>query len=179
MWVCYHGSTRRLNREVGFCGFVITGAPITGAPEGSTGRLVFVGLLSWEHPKAQPGSWFLWVCYHGSTRRLNREVGFCCFWRSPGLNLRPLVYKTSDLTTAPRSFFFFFFFLGETSTIVGCVLCVCCSVGSTGRIIFVVDFWRSPDTWFTRRVILPLHHGGFLFFLLGETSRSFFLYYPV
>ena len=59
MWVCYHGSTRRLNREVGFCGFVITGAPITGAPEGSTGRLVFVGLLSREHPKAQPGSWFL------------------------------------------------------------------------------------------------------------------------
>ena len=61
-----------LSREVDFCVFVIT-----GAPEGSTRRLVFVGLLSRE-----------------STRRLNREVGFCCcFWRSPGSNLRPLVYK--------------------------------------------------------------------------------------
>ena len=45
---------------------------------------------------------FLWVCCSGSTRRLNREVDFCCFWRSPGSNLQPLVYKASDLTTAPR-----------------------------------------------------------------------------
>ena len=46
---------------------------------------------------------FLWVCCSGSTRRLNREVDFCCcFWRSPGSNLRPLVYKARDLTTAPR-----------------------------------------------------------------------------
>ena len=45
---------------------------------------------------------FLWVCCFGSTRRLNREVDFCCcFWRSPGSNLRPLIYKASDLTTAP------------------------------------------------------------------------------
>ena len=29
------------------------------------------------------------------------EGGFF-FWRSPGSNLRPLVYKASDLTTAPR-----------------------------------------------------------------------------
>ena len=41
---------------------------VPGAPEGSTGRLVFVDV----------------------------------FWRSPGSNLRPLVYKASDLTTAPR-----------------------------------------------------------------------------
>ena len=26
----------------------------------------------------------------------------CCFWRSPGSNLRPLVYKASDLSTAPQ-----------------------------------------------------------------------------
>ena len=45
-------------------------------------RLFFVGLLFREHPKAQP---------EGSFRR------------SPGSNLRPLVYKASDLTTAPRS----------------------------------------------------------------------------
>ena len=44
-------------------------------------EVVFVGLLFWEHPKAQP------------------EGGFR---RSPGSNLRPLVYKVSDLTTAPR-----------------------------------------------------------------------------
>ena len=41
-----------------------------------------MGLLFREHPKAQP------------------EGGF--FRRSPGSNLRPLVYKASDLTTAPR-----------------------------------------------------------------------------
>ena len=40
-----------------------------------------MGLLFQEHPKAQP------------------EGGFK---RSPGSNLRPLVYKASDLTTAPR-----------------------------------------------------------------------------
>ena len=40
-----------------------------------------MGLLFLEHPKAQP------------------EGGFR---RSPGSNLRPLVYKASDLTTAPR-----------------------------------------------------------------------------
>ena len=40
-----------------------------------------MGLLFREHPKAQP------------------EGGFR---RSPGSNLRPLVYKASDLTTAPR-----------------------------------------------------------------------------
>ena len=40
-----------------------------------------MGLLFREHPKAQPGGGF---------------------WRSPGSNLRPLVYKASDLTTAPR-----------------------------------------------------------------------------
>ena len=40
-----------------------------------------MGLLFREHPKAQP---------EGSFRR------------SPGSNLRPLVYKASDLTTAPR-----------------------------------------------------------------------------
>ena len=45
-----------------------------------------MGLLSREHPKAQPGGWFLVVV----------------FWRSPGSNLPPLVYKASDLTTAPR-----------------------------------------------------------------------------
>ena len=39
-----------------------------------------MGLLFREHPKAQP------------------EGGFR---RSPGSNLRPLVYKESDLTTAP------------------------------------------------------------------------------
>ena len=42
-------------------------------------------LLFREHPKAQP------------------EGGFR---RSPGSNLRPLVYKASDLTTAPRIEFF-------------------------------------------------------------------------
>ena len=40
-----------------------------------------MGLLFREHPKAQP------------------EGGFR---RSPGSNLRPLVYKASDFTTAPR-----------------------------------------------------------------------------
>ena len=40
-----------------------------------------MGLLFREHPKAQPGGGF---------------------WRSPGSNLRPLFYKESDLTTAPR-----------------------------------------------------------------------------
>ena len=40
-----------------------------------------MGLLFREQPKAQP------------------EGGFR---RSPGSNLRPLVYKASDLTTAPR-----------------------------------------------------------------------------
>ena len=99
------------------------GYVVKGAPEGSTGRLVFCS----------------------------------CFRRSPGSNLRPLVYKASDLSTAPRRlleclilvseqncpewqklifFFFFFFFLGETSTIGGCF---CGFVvpgapeGSTGR----------------------------------------------
>ena len=47
-------------------------------------RLFFVGLLFREHPKAQP------------------EGGFR---RSPGSNLRPLVYKARDLTTAPRRHF--------------------------------------------------------------------------
>ena len=46
-----------------------------------------MGLLFREHPKAQP------------------EGGFR---RSPGSNLRPLVYKASDLTTAPRRLFHFF-----------------------------------------------------------------------
>ena len=41
-----------------------------------------MGLLLREHPKAQPGGGFR---------------------RSPGSNLRPLVYKVSDLTTAPRT----------------------------------------------------------------------------
>ena len=41
-----------------------------------------MGLLFREHPKAQPKGGFR---------------------RSPGSNLRPLVYKASDLTTAPRS----------------------------------------------------------------------------
>ena len=45
-----------------------------------------MGLLFREHPKAQPG----------------RLVFVVVFWRSPGSNLRPLVYKASDLTTAPR-----------------------------------------------------------------------------
>ena len=41
------------------------------------------------------------ICCPGSTRRLNRDIGFCsCFWRSPGSNLRPLVYKASELFTA-------------------------------------------------------------------------------
>ena len=40
-----------------------------------------MGLLFREHPKAQPDGGFR---------------------RSPGSNLRPLVYKASDLTTAPR-----------------------------------------------------------------------------
>ena len=40
-----------------------------------------MGLLLREHPKAQPGGGFR---------------------RSPGSNIRPLVYKASDLTTAPR-----------------------------------------------------------------------------
>ena len=44
-----------------------------------------MGLLFREHPKAQPGE------------------GFC---KSPGWNLRPLVYKASDLTTAPRMLLF-------------------------------------------------------------------------
>ena len=48
-----------------------------------------MGLLFREHPKAQP------------------EGGFR---RSPGSNLRPLVYKASDLTTAPRRLL-----LGEAS----------------------------------------------------------------
>ena len=43
-----------------------------------------MGLLFREHPKAQP------------------EGGFR---RRPGSNLRPLVYKASDLTTAPRRLF--------------------------------------------------------------------------
>ena len=45
-----------------------------------------MGLLFREHPKAQ------------------QEGGFR---RSPGSNLRPLVYKPSDLTTAPRVFSYF------------------------------------------------------------------------
>ena len=40
----------------------------------------FLGLLFREHPKAQPGGGF----------------------RSPGSNLHTLVYKASDLITAPR-----------------------------------------------------------------------------
>ena len=43
------------------------GGVVQGAPEGSTGRLIFCS----------------------------------CFWRSPGLNLRSLVNKASDLSTAP------------------------------------------------------------------------------
>ena len=49
-----------------------------------------MGLLFREHPKAQP------------------EGGFR---RSPGSNLRPLVYKASDLTTAPRRLKYFLFLL--------------------------------------------------------------------
>ena len=45
---------------------------------------------------------FLWVCCSGSTRRLNRGMTFVVILRSPGSNLRPLVYKSSGLTTAPR-----------------------------------------------------------------------------
>ena len=45
-----------------------------------------MGLLSREHPKAQPG----------------RLLFVVVFWRSQGSNLRPLVYKASDLTTSPR-----------------------------------------------------------------------------
>ena len=39
-------------------------------------------------------------CCSRSTRRLNRVGGCfcCCFLRSPGSNLRPLVYKASDLS---------------------------------------------------------------------------------
>ena len=48
-----------------------------------------MGLLFREHPKAQP------------------EGGFR---RSPGSNLRPLVYKASDLTTAPRRLLLIEFF---------------------------------------------------------------------
>ena len=61
------------------------------------------------------------------------------------------------------------FFLGETSTIGGCF---CGFVvpgapkGSTERLIFVVVFGeardRNCDPWLTRRVTLPLHHGGFI-----------------
>ena len=58
---------------------------------------------------------FLCVCCSRSTRRLNRENDFVVvFWRSPVSNLRPLVYKTCDLTTASRRLPFFF--LGDTST---------------------------------------------------------------
>ena len=53
------------------------------------GGCFFVGLLFREHPKAQP------------------EGGFR---RSPGSNLRPLVYKASELTTAPRRLRTLFFF---------------------------------------------------------------------
>ena len=72
-------------------------------PEGGfdRGLVVFVGLLFREHPKAQPGGGF---------------------WRSPGSNLRPLVYLFIYL--------FIFFFLGKTSTIGGCFCGFCCS-GST------------------------------------------------
>ena len=64
-----------------------------------------------------------------------------------------------------------FFFLGETSTIVGCF---CGFVvpgapeGSTGRLIFVVVFWSSPESNLQPLVYkasdlttAPLHHGGF------------------
>ena len=35
--------------------------------------------------------------------REHPKIVFCsCFRRSPGSNLRPLVYKASDLSTAPR-----------------------------------------------------------------------------
>ena len=51
--------------------------------------------FSWAGPVLM--KLFLWFCCLGSTRRLNLEVDFCrCFWRSPGSNLRPLVYKASD-----------------------------------------------------------------------------------
>ena len=48
---------------------------------------LFCGFLFREHPKAQPGGGFR---------------------RSPGSNLRSLVYKASDLTTAPRRLLLFF-----------------------------------------------------------------------
>ena len=54
-----------------------------------------------------------------------------------------------------RFFFFFFFFLGETSTMGGCFLWVCCS-GSTRRLnrkeVLGEARDRTCDPWFTRRV---------------------------
>ena len=54
--------------------------------------------------------------------------------------------------------------------------------GSTGKLVFVVVFGeaqdRTCDRWFTRRVIYPLHHGGFLLFftmlLHVEVHTSFY-----
>ena len=91
----------------------------------------------------------MWVCCTGSTRRLNREVDFCCcVWRSPGSNLRPLVYKASDLTTAPRRlrffcvFFFFVCFSGRDQyfeVVPGA------PEGSTGRLVLVDVFGEARD----------------------------------
>ena len=76
-----------------------------------------MGLLFREHPKAQPeGGFILFYFFFSWARPVLYEVVFVGlffrehpkaqpeggFRRSPGSNLRPLVYKASDLTTAPR-----------------------------------------------------------------------------
>ena len=89
----------------------------------------------------------MWVCCTGSARRLNREVDFCCcVWRSPGSNLRPLVYKASDLTTAPRRlrslFCFVFVFSGQDQyfeVVPGA------PEGSTGRLVLVDVLGEARD----------------------------------
>ena len=107
MGFCCPGSTRRFNREIGFV-LVFRRSPgsnlrplvykvsdLSTAPR----RLLF--FFSWAIPVLYEVVFevVLWVCCSGSTRTINREE---IFWRSPGSNLRPLVYKASDLTTAPR-----------------------------------------------------------------------------
>ena len=76
--------------------------------------LILQGKASGERSQDQWSSVFFWGggrgCCPESTQKLNREVDFCCcFWRSPGSNLRPLVYKASDLTTAPQRLPFIYF----------------------------------------------------------------------
>ena len=68
-----------------------------------TTSLTLISPASFFPVRPGPREVVLCVCCSGSTRRLNRDVAFCCcFWRSPGSNLRPLVYKVRELTTAPR-----------------------------------------------------------------------------